>query len=245
MTGIRLYQFPASHYNEKARWALELKRVPHERVSLLPGPHAPRMKRLTGRTETPVLVDGDLVVAGSAAILAHLERRFPEPPLEPSAPEERERALAIARRFDDEVGPAVRLAMFFEVMSGAYAVRTFCAERKPLVKAAYRAAFPAVHLVMRRSMGIEAERAARARERTREALDFVAEASGGSGYLVGDRFCIADLTCAALLMPAVDVASLGGPASAGTPEESAWRARWADHPGAAWVREIYRRHRRP
>jgi glutathione S-transferase len=22
-----------------------------------------------------------------------------------------------------------------------------------------------------------------------------------------------------------------------------WTARWADHPGAAWVREIYRRHR--
>jgi hypothetical protein len=55
----------------------------------------------------------------------------------------------------------------------------------------------------------------------------------------------ADLTCAALLMPAVDVSQLGGPASAGTGEESTWRARWAEHPGAAWVREIYRRHRRP
>jgi glutathione S-transferase len=245
MTAITLYQFPASHYNEKARWALDLKRIPHERVSLLPGPHAPRMKRLTGRTETPVLVDGDEVVAGSAAILAHLERRSPEPPLEPAAPEERERALAIARRFDEEVGPSVRLAMFFEVMSGAYAMRTFCAERPPLVKAAYRATFPAVHRIMKRSMGIDAESAARARERTREALDFVAREAGDSGYLVGDRFCVADLTCAALLMPAVDVSQLGGPASAGTGEESAWRARWAEHPGAAWVREIYRRHRRP
>ena len=47
MAGITLYQFPASHYNEKVRWALDLKGVPHDRVSLLPGPHAPRMKRLT------------------------------------------------------------------------------------------------------------------------------------------------------------------------------------------------------
>ena len=68
MTDITLYQFAGSHFNEKARWALDLKGVDHERVSLMPGPHAPRMKKLTGRTDTPVLVDGEEVVAGSTAI---------------------------------------------------------------------------------------------------------------------------------------------------------------------------------
>lgn len=97
---------------------------------------------------------------------------------------------------------------------------------------------------MKRSMGIGAEGAARGRERTRRALDFVAEESDTSGYLVGDGFGIADLTCAALLMPAVDVGDLGGPPPADTGEERTWLARWADHPGAAWVREIYWRHRR-
>jgi glutathione S-transferase len=244
MAGIRLYQFPASHYNEKARWALDWKGIGHERVSLLPGPHAPRMQRLSGRTQTPVLVDGDEVIAGSAEILAHLERRFPEPPLLPTDAGERERALAVAKRFDDEVGPAVRVAMFFEVMSGAYALRTFCAERSPVVKATYRASFPLVARIMRRSMRIDAGNAARGRERTHEALEFVASEAKGSGYLVGDRFSSADLTCAALLMPAVDVGKLGGPTSPGSDAERAWLARWADHPGAAWVREIYRRHRR-
>jgi glutathione S-transferase len=201
------------------------------------------MKRLTGRTETPVLVDDDEVVAGSAAILAHLERRFPNPPLEPPAPAQRERALAIAREFDDEVGPAVRLAKFFEVMCAEYAIRTFCSERSALVRAAYRASFPLVERIMKRSMGIDAENAARGRERTRLALDLVAKETAGTGYLVGDRFSLADLTCAALLSPAVDVADLGGPPLAGTDAEASWLARWADHPGAAWVREIYRRHR--
>jgi glutathione S-transferase len=244
MAGITLYQFPASHYNEKARWALDLKRVPHHRVSLLPGPHAPRVKRLTGRTQTPVLVDGDEVVAGSAAILAHLERRFPEPPLEPAAPADRERALAIARQFDEEIGPAVRLAKFFEVMSGAYAIRTFCSEKSPLVRAAYRASFPLVARIMKRTMGIDSRNAMHGREQTLRALDFVAREGAGTGYLVSDRFSLADLTCAALLMPAVDVGELGGPPLAGTDAERTWLARWADHPGAGWVREIYRRHRR-
>lgn len=244
MAGITLYQFAASHYNEKARWALDLKGVRHERVSLMPGPHAPQMKRLTGRTQTPVLVDGDEVVAGSAAILAHLERRFPEPPLEPDAPADRENALAIAREFDDEVGPTVRLAKFFEVMSGEYATRTFCSEKTPIVRGLYRASFPLIARIMKRSMGIDAENAARGRERTRQALDLVAKQPEATGYLVGDRFSVADLTCAALLMPAVDVEDLGGPALAGTEAEHAWLARWANHPGAGWVREIYRRHRR-
>lgn len=245
MGDLTLYQFRASHYNEKARWALDLKRVPHERISLLPGPHAPRMKRLTGRTQTPVLVDGDEVVAGSAAILAHLERRFPEPPLEPAEPAERERALAIAKRFDDEVGPAVRLAKFFEVMNAEFAIQVFCRGESKLVRVAYRAGFPLVSQVMKRSMGIDAESAARSRERTREALDFVAKEAAPGGYLVDDRFGVADLTCAALLMPAVDVGDLGGPAPADTDAERTWLARWAEHPGAAWVRETYRRHRLP
>jgi glutathione S-transferase len=148
MADITLYHFTGSHYNEKARWALDLKRVPHERVSLLPGPHAPRMKRLSGRTQTPVLVDGGEVVAGSSAILAHLEQRFPEPRLEPSAPDERERALGFVRHFDDEVGPAVRLAKFFEVMSGDYAIRTFCSDESAPVRVAYRACFPLVARIM-------------------------------------------------------------------------------------------------
>jgi glutathione S-transferase len=241
---ITLYQFAASHYNEKARWALDLKRVPHRRVSLLPGPHAPRMKRLTGKTQTPALVDGEHVVAGSAAILAHLESRFPEPALAPAESRARDCAWQIAGEFDDDVGPAVRLAKFFELMSGSYATQVFGAGKPYLARAVYRASFPLVERVMKRSMGINGENAALGRERTRRAFDFVAEKSAVTGYLVGDRFSVADLTCAALLMPAVDVADLGGPANVGTAAERAWLERWSEHPGTAWVREIYRRHRR-
>ncbi|MBM3557707.1 MAG: glutathione S-transferase, partial [Alphaproteobacteria bacterium] len=57
--GIELLQFRASPYNEKIRWALDLKRIPHRRRSVAPGPHVPALKPLTGRTTTPVLkLDG-------------------------------------------------------------------------------------------------------------------------------------------------------------------------------------------
>ena len=80
---------------------------------------------------------------------------------------------------------------------------------------------------MKRSMGINAENAARARERVRQALDFVAKQTEGSFYLAGGRFSSADLTVASLLMPTVDVAALGGPVTAATGPELAWQARWA------------------
>ena len=97
---------------------------------------------------------------------------------------------------------------------------------------------------MKKKMAISEPAAIRARERTREALDFVAKESDATGYLVGDRFTVADLTCAALLMPAVPVFEWGGPHEAETPKAAAWFASWADHPGAEWVRQIYRRHRK-
>ena len=244
MADVELFQFPGSHFNEKARWGLDWKGVPHERVSLMPGPHMRTMKKLTGGTSTPALVDGGDVVSGSTAILEHLERRFPEPALFPADAEQRRAALDIVGRWDDEVGPAVRLAKFFEVMDADYAIGTFCVGQPPLARGLYRAGFPIVSRVMRRSMRIDAENAAAGREITRQALDFVAKEPGPEGYLVGGRFSVADLTCAALLMPCVSVSAWGGPEEAATEPNRRWLARWSDHPGAEWVREIYRRHRR-
>jgi len=240
---IELFQFPGSHFNEKARWGLDWKQVAHERISLMPGPHMRTVKKLTGGTQTPVLRDEGRVIGGSTAILEHLEQRFPSPALVPADPSQRERALAIVHRFDEEVGPAVRLAKFFEVMEADYAVETFCRDQGALARGAYRAGFPLIWRVMRSNMQITAENAARALETTREAFDFVAKEPGPSGHLVGDAFTIADLTCAALLMPAVSTSEWGGPLDASTEKNRTWLARWADHPGAAWVRETYRRYR--
>src|SRR6267143_212223 len=131
-----LHQFRLSHFNEKARWALDFKGVPHVRRSYLPGPHM----------------------------------------------------------------------------------------------------LPVTHLIMRRDMQIDADGAARGRDRAREALDLIARTAGTDGYLVGEQFSVADLTAAALLSPTV----FPPECPAGVPEPRApglrtWLARWADHPAIAWI----------
>ncbi len=245
MADRELFQFQSSHFNEKARWALDLKHVPHVRTSLLPGPHVLTVKKLTGDTQVPVLREGDRIIAGSARIIDHLEQTFPTPPLYPEDPALRREALEIQREFDTEVGPAVRLALFFDAMDADFAVRSFGADRSPFARAMYRLSFTPVSRLMRSKMKINAGNAESARERTRKALDFVAERGSANGHLVGDGFTVADLACAALLMVTVPVGEWGGPVLPRTAKVDAWLDRWAGHPGTRWIEATYRQWRRP
>jgi glutathione S-transferase len=240
-----LLMFMRSHFNEKARWALDRKGVPHRRTAILPGPHAGRIRRLTGQTATPVLLADGEPVAGSARILDLLESRHPDPPLYPADPAERERALEIQRFFDEEIGPKIRRALFSILLDHPrYLAEVFAGHRSAVVRRLYAGVFPLVRAKMTREMQIEEPWVSEAFEGTREGFDFVAKHAGPSGHLVGDRFSVADLAAAALLAPGVDVRhpDMVKPEPR-PPEVDAWLARWADHPGAAWVRGIYERHR--
>lgn len=245
MAELELFQFDASHYNEKARWALDYKRVPHARRTLLPGPHRLTALRLSGQPQVPFLRDAGRTVAGSSEIIDYLERQYPEPALYPADGGTRARALEMQRWFDTEIGPEVRRAKFFDILPDVgYVVRIFAGSKPRLTRAAYRLIAPAVGVIMRREMRITAATAETARERVRAGLDFVVAEAGPDGYLAGDSFTVADLTAAALLALTV---SLPGTTMA-VPEpraavEDRWMARWADHPGTAWVARMYRRHR--
>jgi glutathione S-transferase len=240
-----LLQFRFSHYNEKARWGLDFKAVRHVRRSFLPAPHMLPIWWLSGQRSVPVLRLGREVVVGSGAIIDHLETRHPDPPLYPAAPSARHQALELQRWLDDEIGPAVRRAFFFDfLVDGDYAARTLAQEQPAVAMTLYRALFPLTRTIMRLDMGIAADGAARGRELTQEALDRVARMAGPDGYLVGDRFTVADLTAASLLSPTLFPpecqARILEPRSPGL---QTWLARWAGHPGVAWIARIFARHR--
>ena len=245
MSAVELFHFQFSHYNEKARWALDWKRIPHIRHSYLPGLHMVPIRRLSGQNSLPVLREGGQVVAGSAQIVEHLEHRQPAPPLYPSDPAERTRALEIQRWFDEQVGAPVRAAFFHEVLpDGAYAQSLFTGGRDAPTRLLYRALFPGIRMAMRTGMRLSAESAEHGRARVQEAFEFVVKHAGDDGYLVGNAFSIADLTAAALLAPAVIPPEF--PYQPSLPYGRAfqgWLLRWTDHPGASWVRSMYARHR--
>jgi glutathione S-transferase len=240
-----LWQFRQSHFNEKIRWALDWKGIPHVRRSVLPGPHVPVLLWLTGQRQVPALILDGRAVTDSTDIIAALEARNPDPPLYPSDPALRERALALEDDFDRELGPHVRRAVFHAALPDTdYAAALMATGCSPLAKALYRAAFPAVRVIMRLDMGIDDDRAARSRERIAAALDRVAAEIGPQGYLVGDRFSVADLTAAALLYPIVQPPEQPYPAPDRMPAAvAALRASFTSHPACRWAADLYRRHR--
>ncbi len=243
---VVLHQFRQSHFNEKARWGLDWKGIPHRRVTHLPGPRLPQIRRLSGQTATPVLeLDGECI-AGSARILAVLEARFPERPLHPPDPELLRRALQIQSGFDAEVGPAVRTALFSVLLDEpSHLCRIFAGEKPAAVRLAYRASLPIARGVIARANGADdAEGIERAFERTRRALDFVEKQVGVSGYLVGDAFSVADLCCASLLAPIANPDHPDMRSPEPVPESiQAFRARFREHSAIRWVLDQYARHR--
>jgi glutathione S-transferase len=198
MAEVVLWHIQVSHYNEKARWALDYKGVPHRRRAPMPGILHP----LVGLAKTrspflPVLdVDGRSI-GDSTRIIGELERRYPEPPLYPVDPDERRRALELEDWFDEEVAPHVRRFLFYELSRDPdRSEQALSLMGAPALRG--RAAGVMVRGVARRYGG-NAQSLAEARARTLAGYERIAAEAGASGYLVGHSFSVADLTAASIL----------------------------------------------
>ena len=240
-----LFQFTYSHFNEKARWALDLKRVPHVRHSLLPGEHIRKILAMTGQTSVPVLMIDGKPVHDSTRIIETLEHLHPQPGLYPADPELRRRALELEDFFDEQLGPYDRLWLFHlalpfpDYLSSAWACRADSGARER-----FRAGFPVLSGAMISRMNINAETAEFARGKTLAAMDRLEEELQPSGYLVGESFSVADLTAAALLSPLFNPPEFPYKSSEPVPAPVAdvlepLKARRT----YGWVMDMYRRHR--
>jgi glutathione S-transferase len=79
---IRLYWGSGSPFAWRMMLALEIKGLPYESklLEFSKGDHkAPGYLELNPRGKVPTLQDGDLVLYESVAIMAYLERKYPEP----------------------------------------------------------------------------------------------------------------------------------------------------------------------
>jgi glutathione S-transferase len=241
-----LWQFRFSHYNEKARWALDFKGWPHRRRTLVPGLHVATMIRKTGQPKTPVLFVDDEVIADSSAIIAWLEREQPEPALYPDDPEQRRRALDLEEWLDEEAGPRIRRLVYHHLMGEPRCCERFStAGARPRTKAVFRGLGPVLRPIMRWNMKIDAERVAEADAMLDSIFDRVDAEIGPSGFLVGERFGVADLTAASILANLVHPESYPYPWTTAPRSFEALQRRYADHPTTEWVRRIYDEHRSP
>lgn len=96
---IKLYNYYRSSASYRIRIALHLKQIPFEyhAVNLRDGEHKSETFKLINPFQTvPYLIDGDIRISQSLAILDYLENLQPEPTLYPEDPSLRAKTLEVA-----------------------------------------------------------------------------------------------------------------------------------------------------
>jgi glutathione S-transferase len=240
-----LWHLKVSHFNEKVRWALDYKGVEHLRRAGMPGPHRSIARKLTGGETFPVLVVDGEAIGDSTRIIAELERRHPHPPLYPADPRSRARALELEEHFDENFGPDLRLLVLHATLPEPdLMLATFAPDLLGFRRLAARAIFPRIKSRVVADFGMDEERVELAYERVRAGGGRFRTELQPSGYLVGERFTVADLTVAALAGPAV------APEQWPYPQPQRGHARLAPLRDALaesglleWTRDVYARHR--
>ncbi|NUN65218.1 glutathione S-transferase family protein [Pseudanabaena biceps] len=186
-----LLQFSTSHYCRKARLALGYKQIPYQVENLTPALHILRIKPLSGLTTVPVLLPQQkncpAIVADSTDIIQFLESYQPDPPLYLDDPQQQKDALRLEEHFDESVGKATRFVYYqFRASAGKQIDPSLMSQM--------------VIAIVKVQYGINAKSSAVAADTIANAIALLGE-FWQDGYLVGDRFSVADLTAAALLSP--------------------------------------------
>ncbi len=186
-----LLQFSTSHYCRKARLALGYKQIAYRVENLTPALHILRVKPLSGATTVPVLLpqlkNCPAVVADSTEIICFLEAYQPDPPLYFANSDQQKEALRLEEYFDESIGTAARFVYYqFRANEGKQIDPSLMSQ--------------IVIAIVRSQYGINARSAKIAAQKIADAIALLGE-FWQDGYLIGDRFSVADLTAAALLSP--------------------------------------------
>lgn len=247
--GMTLYTFAASQSSEKVRWTLDAAHLRYREHRLTPFLHHASNLRIGGSlgVSLPTLqTDGELV-QDSTQILEWLERHRAPFALIPQDPTQRAEVMRYEARFD-HIGMHVVRLMYATLLKDPDLVRRLWSLDAGFVQARLlRAAFPVIRGVFQRGLGMEPVLIEHSRKVVERALNELGRVvDSGRVYLAGEGFSVADITAASRLAPLICptehlVFSDPEYRDAMLPLLEAWH----DHPGANWVREIYRLHRRP
>lgn len=212
---MRLITIPFSHFNERARWALDRFEIEYDEEPYMPLFHIPAVARATkgrggtsdrhsSRFSTPVLLtDTERTLADSGDILRWASDTFgtQETTLYPA--DQRADIEVFERRVIERLGgPSRRVAYFFAL--GVPGLLAQLAERNvgPRQARAFRVVAPWVVAIIRRGLEIDTRYAA-SLSRVREYRSELDALIGTKRYLFADRFTAADLTLASMWAPLI------------------------------------------
>jgi glutathione S-transferase len=211
-----LYQFPLSHYCEKARWLLDHKELDFVAKNLFPGLHRPLTRWKTSKDTLPMLKDGKVWIADSTEIALYLDGQYPEYPLISRDPALRSATIEIDR-LADQLGIHVRRWMYLYLIDEPHTMTVMFGETglasrlRPLLT-------PVVKKGVRQLYGIWPEKAARSKVKLDDLINQIEARliKNGGRYLVGNQLGLADIAVCSLAAPLFGMVGTPWEAEAGT-----------------------------
>lgn len=204
---IELYKLHWSHYVEKVRWALDFKQLEWQGIEIVAFIKR-EMQRFDCAQTVPLIHDTatGVAISDSSPIIRYLDETYPQRPLFPVDPVEREAVWQWMLRLDSTLGlharrlgytqlimecPQVLSQLFMpDVCGGLFS--------RPVLRAL---AAPVLGAMLIPRFRFHRNRQDRVYESLEAQLLPIARQLQREGFLVGGRFTAADLTLASLLRP--------------------------------------------
>ena len=233
-----LWHIPLSHFNEKARWALDYKGIAHRRQVLGPD-YLVRAWRATGQGKLPILFLDDQAVSDSTRIIAARSRSAIRNRCfilvsRPCVNGHSNSKTTSTRRSARHWRASIITPIFRQDRDLALRILTTgmpeAADRR--LRSVARI-FPVFYRFRHKisDRRLENDRAA-----VGAALDRIERERDGRAYLVGASFTVADLTAASLLSPLLQPPEIQYPLRVELPPDiQDYRAALLRHPAAQWA----------
>ena len=242
-----LYQFPQSHFAEKARWLLDAKGLDYQVRNLYPVLSRIFLWPRTGIATIPALHDAGKWVADSTCIALYLDRAYPNhPALLADDPGQRAAQMEV-NALSEKIGVLVRQVVMIYLIDTSVPV-TLYYQDAPLSSPMKMLATWVFRRAVKVMYQAYPEHASAASARLSELFDQAERLvlDRQSEFLIGDRLSLADISLASMLAP------LLGPA--GTPWASITgvmvdqeivdiRQSLSQRPLGQYIYETYERHR--
>ncbi|ANF82030.1 glutathione S-transferase [Acinetobacter sp. NCu2D-2] len=203
-----LYQFPLSHFCEKARWMLDYKELDYIAQNLVPGVHRAFARLKTGQNRLPILKDQQEYIADSTQIALYLDQHYPEHPLLPTEPKLRQKAIEINEK-TLELGRHIRRWILLHALNDDQESMEILIGEKGYLRQFERFSKPILKAVMTKGYALTEDSVAESKKFIDETIDELNEiyVAQQSDYFVGHSLSLADIAVCSMLAPLLAIPS--------------------------------------
>ncbi|MHA3049009.1 glutathione S-transferase family protein [Acinetobacter sp. ANC 4641] len=197
-----LYQFPLSHFCEKARWLLDHKELDFVAHNLAPGFHRAFARLKTGQNNLPILKDETHWIADSTEIARYLDETYPEHNLLPSRFGLREEVLHLNHEAN-LLGVHVRHWVWSQMIVRNNASLDILLGESGYLRKLKKYSQPLVKTLVSHGFQLDAERLAESKQYI---LTYAEKFTAQPQYLLAERLTLADIAVCSMLAPLLNIA---------------------------------------